>query len=124
MTDQPLNIMQSHHLDTLRRVPDDVILAVASRELGMHDSNACLCGWIVREAVARLADCAPEDVYVYDDRTVRLTGEDTVLRSCVKLFGGDRRAWRDIFVGTTMSDRLPDIEVAFTQRVAEAARRK
>lgn len=114
-----------------RRVPDDIILSVASREFEMGDNASCVCGWIVREAVARLRNVAAEMVDLSD--TIMLpNGEEFYLskEGCHMIFGGSRLGWEEIFHGVTgISDfdptyegnpAVPDIERAFMNRVMEA----
>lgn len=115
-------------LKTLRRLPDDVVLDMATREFAMHSEDACLCGWALRASLSRLDGKAPEE-FSGDDWDDPNT--DTEI---VRLFGGTPDEWRDIYVGVTeKSDnmwdyyvgrrgKLPEIERAFIERVAEACR--
>lgn len=40
-------------LTTLRLIPDDVILSMATRDIDLPDAWMCVCGWAAREVVAR-----------------------------------------------------------------------
>lgn len=120
------------YLKTLRRVPDDVILAVAGRPLNLGDGESCLCGWFVREALARIRSVDATEIRGVEDGT-------TSYERCTDLYGGSQTEWYDIYAGvadeaeesrynwTTGTTetfpnpdyRLPDIERAFVERMLE-----
>lgn len=103
-----MNAPVSQYLETLRRVPDDVILSVATREFDMPNPRTCLCAWLVREQLAQQHDTAADDEvgWAIDEKV---------------LFGGTSSEWAEIYVGV-LDRRLPAIELAFVDRVAEAVR--
>lgn len=114
------------YLKTLRRVPDDVILSVASRDIQLATGRACLCGWVVRESLAKLRGVDAAEI-----RNVE--ADETSGRRCADLYGGTSDEWTQIYVGVTdtpdrkdwftgapLLNRLPLIEAAFTLRVEEA----
>lgn len=109
------------YLETLRRVPDEIILSVATRNLVLGDGEQCLCGWFVREQVARMtndrADCT--SAYNYGAEI----GEpfSPVGRS-TKMFGGTVSEWASIWNGVTQNEFAPHIERAFVERVRECVR--
>lgn len=97
------------YLNTLRRIPNHLILALATRELILDDASACLCGWAWREnliaTVGHDADggCEPNS-------EVR----------CQEAFGGSTREWKRVF-GGVVGVAMPDVEEAFARRVMECA---
>lgn len=105
----------SDYLKTLRRVPDDVILATASREFDMGDATTCICGWVLRESLARMTNKRADDVDQYD----YLPSEYGTVPRCVSRFGGGEEEWTNIFDGVGDA-RFPAIELAFVDRVLEA----
>lgn len=100
------------HLETLRRVPDDVILAAGSRDFEMGDGTTCVCGWVVREALARL----PE----HKHETADQLNEMGYPFRCVTLFGGTEEEWQKIYDGVTYGPTLEHVELAFALRMDEA----
>lgn len=101
------------YLKTLRRVPDDVILALGTREFEMDDGPTCLCGWIVKETLEKLKGIGLKL------KEVEFDSWDTG-NSCQRLYGGSYGEWQDIFGGVTEEDNFPNIERAFVNRVIEA----
>lgn len=105
------------YLKTLRRVPDDEILSVATREMEMTDGKTCLCGWVIREHIARITGQAPEDVYPYNDAAD--FGEAwSPDERCAEFFGGSRAEWNALYEGV-YKEPAPLIERAFVERVLE-----
>lgn len=102
-------------LKTLRRIPAEVRLALATREFAMYDGVACLCGRAVREDICAVAGMDFGDeidpVRFGDGRDGLLFG---VVDGCMNRFGGTRREWDAIFHGVTCFD-LPFIETAFIE---------
>jgi hypothetical protein len=97
------------YLKTLRRIPDDVILSVATRDLELDHAQTCLCGWAVREAIARASGIADADM-------VEVFG---ITWKCQDAFGGSSDEWADIFWGV-VGGPASEIECAFVERVLEA----
>ena len=97
------------YLTTLRRVPADIILSVATRDINLDDGNTCVCGWVIREAFARRDNVDAED-----------TGKKLwwVSVKCPDEFGGEYDEWDAIYMGVT-DKRAPLIERAFVERVLE-----
>lgn len=98
-------------LRTLRRIPVDIRLELATREFDMFDGQKCLVGTAVRAGLARAQNPATEDVNsdsVYDDPN-----------EAVKLFGGTERRWGEIYSGVMEPDTFPIIERAFTNALLE-----
>ncbi|MFI5230735.1 MAG: hypothetical protein ACHQWU_16810 [Gemmatimonadales bacterium] len=104
------------YLATLRRVPDDIMLAVGSRDFALSTTERCVCGWVVREAIAKLT-ATPDAAEVSPYRNAVCAN---VIDGCKKLFGYDGYEWDFLFQGV-LSEALPAIEEAFTLRVMEAA---
>jgi hypothetical protein len=108
----------ARYLDTLRRLPDDVVLDMAGREFDMDSYTTCVCGWAVRIELAKQTRGATPD-----NQDVR----GWVPETCEDLFGGTTQEWNSIFHGVLAwgsgdYDILPLIELAFTIRVDEAVR--
>lgn len=92
-------------------VPDDVALSAAARDLQLMNATHCLCGWVVREQLARAAG-VDADEYPYG-------GYEPFLAS--NLFGGTKEQWQAVFYGVNRADTAPTIEEAWTHRVMQAA---
>lgn len=106
------------YLKTLRRLPDEVVLDMATREFDMDAYDHCLCGWAIRGALSYMDGCTPEEV---DSDVVAGQGNGSVPRGLAERYGGEVEAWKTIFVGV-QGARLPTIERAFVERVAEACK--
>lgn len=106
-------------LETLRRVPDRIILAVAARDLEFFDNSRCLCGWVVREAIAEIRNMRASRTklpQLEGDRYFTVNADD----ECAKRFGGTWYEWHEIYIGVTRYDDLPIIESAYVRRLDEA----
>lgn len=114
-------------LTTLRRIPDEIVLSVASREMEMSKYARCLCGATVREYLVAFNGCAD-----WNEADTKLFGTDSDKESA-KLFGGTHDEWRDVYIGVLGQEcptmpaedearkgKLSLIEEAFTLRVMEA----
>lgn len=99
------------YLKTLRRIPDDIVLSVATREIVDISPSQCVCGWAIRESIARAANMPAEEVIVTFPVTWR----------CENAFGGTDEEWSAIFLGICDEAQAPRIEAAFVIRVMEAA---
>jgi len=124
----------------LRRVPDEIILAVASRHLELGEPTQCVCGWVIREAIGGLAQQDPEEISLgldFEESWVE-DGPRTIPRRlrrklddaggippnmCAALYGGRPDSWEMLYYGVT-DEADPDyapIEQAFVERVRAAA---
>lgn len=101
------------YLETLRNVPDDVVVRAAGHTLDLQDPNRCICGWVLREAIATMRDVSVRNVNV-------LNGKGTVAEQCSRIFGGTAAEWEAIYSGVTNKEVAPAIEAAFYQRVRES----
>ena len=107
------------YLDTLRRIPADVRLSMATRELHVSSRSSCVCGWAIREAVARTTERDAGDV-PRDDPAVPV--DFSSASTMKKLYGGSYEEWDDIYwLSTDYSASSSYIEEAFLIAVAEAA---
>lgn len=107
------------YLKTLRRIPNDVMLAVGTREFAMGEGDSCLCGWAIREKVAECRELADAGTLHVAD--VGVMGSNfREIEKCVELFGGRYADWEAIYWGVVRSSTVPLIEEAFTLRVMEA----
>ena len=101
-------------LETLRRVPDRIILATMGRELDLGQGDTCLCGWCVREKLAEIRNVGASTVDPYADWNA-----GNPRKQSQNLFGGTMQEWQNIYWGV-MDARMPIIERAFVRRVNEA----
>lgn len=98
------------YLDTLRLVPDDIILSMATRPISLDDAYECVCGWAAREIVAR-------------DRNLDAADQGT--RKCYVIgvledrLGGENHEWSRIN-GAGYGPTEKALERAFVERVLEA----
>lgn len=110
------------YLKTLRRVPGDVILSIASRDIDPLWAPTCLCGWVVREHLATIAD--------KDAGEVNATGDSAY--EAQEIYGGTDEEWEAIYRDIWDDEqhawhhggtgkRAALVEEAFTLRVMEAA---
>ena len=116
-------------LDLLMRIPPDVALSVAGRDLDLNETNMCLLGWTVREHFAKVAGIDPEQFDIADGNfrgddeseeflasipTAKLTtSEKNAIQQlkygnslppaevCANLYGGDDELWDAIYYGVT-----------------------
>ena len=94
------------YLDTLRRIPADIILAIAAQDFDEQRGSSCVCGWALRESIARSANVAPEEIQ---------TGYAPY--GCADRFGGDMEEWERLYYGACQSTR--NVERAFVKRLDE-----
>src|SRR5689334_23242053 len=87
----------------LKRIPDDVVLSVSTRDLNLGDPDTCLCGWAVREALVATTGVDPKKFGTLD------TDWQYPDHLCAKLFGGSLDDWNAVFEGV-QDARLPVIE--------------
>jgi hypothetical protein len=101
-------------LNTLRLIPDDVILDMATRTFNMDQSQTCIVGWALRDMLGQ-----PHITYSW-----------RAIDDAVETFGGTVDEWYNLYIGVChflprgWSDEpyLPEIELAFVQRVDEAVK--
>lgn len=105
------------YLATLRRVPDDIVLAVASREIEPVEPSSCLCAWVLREYIGRMVNRAADDVDSHGAEAISLMEIGGTTDRCAVAFGGTETEWDNIFhhIVTNPSN----VERAFMQRVLE-----
>lgn len=121
---------QYEYFHTLMRVPRDVILAVVAREILLGDGDTCVCGWVLREAIARCAKLAAEQVAVSNRLDRQLAERCNIPSStslgdvpalCAAMFGGSTGEWKLIYYGVIDTAAIVrDIELAFMARVEVA----
>ena len=102
------------YLKTLRLIPRDAILDMATRQFNMTDPTSCVCGWAIREHLALSTGVSVEDASAYSGAGY--------WANVSEMLGGTTNEWADIFNGVTNRVTLPAIEEAFTRRVMECAR--
>jgi hypothetical protein len=105
-----MNSNVEKYLTTLRRVPDDVILSTATRDIDLAETYRCVCGWTAREIAARKQNC---DADTADGGPLVWTIAGAV--------GGDFYEWQRINLAFHGKPTALALEEAFTLRVMEAA---
>jgi hypothetical protein len=108
------------YLLTLRRIPADVRLSMATREIEPGCFESCLCGWALRDAIfSQRGDAPPDEPLTDAEYRVNVTSSAEVAKAA-EMFGGTTNEWLDIYWDIT-DDGLPLVEEAFLIAVAEAA---
>lgn len=105
---------------TLDRLPDEIALAIGSRLFDLGEPMQCVCGWAVREAIAREVAVTADDVSESMVYGPDFNGSG-VKEQCVQRFGGTDDDWDDIFGGVCDHRAAPLIEEALFDRVMAAA---
>lgn len=103
------------YLATLTRLPDDIVLAVMGRDLDLGYPYECVCGWAVRESIARELGIAASDV------ASGIQLPNLIVVECANRFGGSVDEWDRIFIGVC-NDQMPLIEEAMARRLDLACR--
>lgn len=99
------------YLATLRRIPDDIFLAIFSHDFDEGDGDRCVCGWAMREGIARVlgVDADATDETNYES-----------YETCQRFFGGDEREWLDLYYDA--ASRSSEVEMAVVDRLNEIVR--
>ena len=95
-------------LETLRRIPDDIVLSMMTLDLVLEEPSRCLCGWAVRESIARATN-----------REASFVATEFVPEQVVREFGGTYDEWDAIYYGVC-GKNAPYIERALALRIEEA----
>lgn len=104
----------AQYLKTLRRIPDDIVLSMATRGIDVNNGNVCICGWAIREAVGRAAGRDAADTPVADILSIR--------RDLARRFGGTEQEWDNLYFDVGYyGGKVSVVEAAFVTRVMEAA---
>lgn len=106
--------MTLDYLTTLRRIPDEIILSIATQDLEPDYGSRCICGWAIREVLAIAAGVDAEEVTLD-------SSDIPVVDRCLAAFGGLSHEWGNLFWDIAASKTAPLVEEAFAQRVLEAA---
>lgn len=116
-------ITEESVLETLRRVPDRIIMATMGRDLDLNQPSTCLCGWFIREKLAEMQNVGASEVR--SDGGLRGTP-----RRAAQLFGGSVEEWGGVYWGVVGMHHEDDfwrdakitaiVEAAFVRRVDEA----
>jgi hypothetical protein len=108
-------------LATLNRVPDDIVLETATRDLELTVDVTCLCGWFARQQIGRMLGVDGDEIVGSSD----LLDHDP-RGFCARKFGGTDREWRELFLGVVGGpnwnepELIAATELAFTDRVIAA----
>lgn len=109
---------------TLDSLPDEIALAIGLHvydDASLGQSESCICGWVVREAMARELNILPEHAGVDEDGFPASNEMEWSYEGCVRRFGGGYVAWKEIFCGVTQPQTAPLIEEALFDRVMAAS---
>lgn len=106
------------YLKTLRRIPADVRLSMATRAIDPDARQTCICGWAIREAIAavRHGDAT------YTDRDSDPNVSPSSAAAMRDLYGGTYDEWDRLY--WDVASHLPTsplIEEAFVTAIQEAA---
>jgi hypothetical protein len=108
------------YLETLRRLPDDIVLGLVGSDFNEAQANRCIVGWAVRGAIAKRLGLPVEEVgqsgWIYETPHGFATRDWS--REAAHLFGGTEAEWDRIFLGV-VSKRMPLIEEALAERLDE-----
>lgn len=98
------------YLATLRRIPADVILSMATRPIDLPHYDACVCAWAARETYARKHNVDAGDDLLPHDSIWLLEAE----------YGGDANTeWQHVNHAFATSEESRLLEEAFVERVLE-----
>lgn len=106
----------SRLLETLRRIPDEIILAIAGQDFDGADGARCVCGWAFRESLARELNVDPAGEETFG-ASLMFNSADL----CAERFGGESGEWSDIYGSafTEGSGSYRELEFAFVGRLDE-----
>lgn len=103
---------------TLDRLPDEIALAIGLRVFHEYDGAACVCGWAIRETIARETNVDPDLV---NAPTTPSGWRYTVTEELGRRFGGTDSEWNAIFGGVCNPSEASRIEEALFDRVMAAS---
>ncbi len=115
MTERPTKAYLPY-LKTLRRLPADIVLSMATRNIQVGNPSACVCGWAIRESLAFTNGKPAEEYRVSEACDPWHQGE-----YLAKEYGGTVGEWDSLFYDAS-SLLTPIVEEAFLRRVAECVR--
>jgi hypothetical protein len=98
------------YLNTLRRLPDDVILSTATRDIDVNVTFRCVCGWTAREIQAREQNCDAGEAF-----------NGSLVKTLMRTAGGRFAEWQRVNHAFCDQQTAVALEEAFTRRVMEAA---
>jgi hypothetical protein len=110
----PSNVRHSGILATLRRIPDAIILDMATRRIDLFFSRSCICGWAMQATFN-----APTDYDAwYLTHALSVRSRDEYFLRLVETYGGTPKQWYTLYRG--IMDKTAIVEAAFMDRVLEA----
>lgn len=104
------------YLETLRLIPEDIFLAIFAQDFHQSRNDSCICGWALREAIAREVNVAPEFVSMPTANSFWYDEQDSYV-GCADRFGGDIAEWYDLWDGAANDTRK--VERAVVDRLNE-----
>lgn len=96
---------------TLDRIPDDIVLSMASREIEPNEGPSCICGWAVRESIARVCGIDASEAPT----------PSRIIYECWNRFGGTEPEWASVYWHIIGDTTAALVEEAFADRVMAAA---
>ncbi len=118
----------------LNRVPDDVILAVATQDMHMGSPRSCLVATVVKEALSGLTGKRIKpDVRFYREHITAAINKATpdkpplvwynAPEAAQRLYGGSFASWHALYGNADDGETFPAVERAFVNRVNLAVTR-
>ena len=109
---------------TLKRVPDDIILAVMTDDMNLDNNQTCLIGSVVQEKVLQMANLE----FNPTKNLARIDGgkySGGSVNSAQSLFGGEYNEWEEIYYGVTHQPEdvgdfeldVHEVEIALARRL-------
>lgn len=79
--------------NTLNRIPDEIVLSIETRPLLLYAGEFCICGWAVREGLARAKGVDATEINIVN------FSRRSYFNNLVTLYGGNPKEWRHIYFG-------------------------
>ena len=110
------------YLRALRQIPADIRLSLLTRDIEVGCGTSCVCGWAIREAIARsnpLMSAESADPYDDPDQEDGVFWQTPYHRCEVRFDGVSLEEWRKLYEGADTD--TANVEEAFAIAIAEAA---
>jgi hypothetical protein len=105
------------YLETLRLLPADIRLSMMTRQFDLGDAHFCICGWALREIIARAWSLS--DAESVNDEQRWSFMEDKNVPGALATVHGAERGWSKLYGDAELCPDL--VEEAFTIALMEAA---
>jgi hypothetical protein len=108
-------ISEYRFLTTLQRIPDDVVRSISSHTFKFESCDFCICGWSIREVVARRDGVNIENVSTISEGVSSL-----MPFTMSRFFGGSEQEWRSIYIGVVHEPYAKFVRSAWNRRISDA----